>query len=306
MTAHASSSPPRGRASLRATAIGGIAVVLWAALAVLTTHTGAVPPLLMVALSFGTAFAITLIKWLWRRESIGAHLRQPAGAWLLGVGGLFGYHFFYFVGLRNAPAVDASLIAYLWPLFIVLLSALLPGERLRWWHLAGAVCGLAGTFLLVTGGRGVSLRGEYLLGYGAAFVCSLTWSGYSVLNRRYTAVPTDAVGGMCAVTGALAVLCHLAFETTVWPSGVSEWLAVVALGVGPIGLAFFAWDYGTKHGDIRLLGVSSYAAPLLSTILLVTLGEAAATWHIAAACVLVVGGALLASLELLRRMLGAG
>lgn len=295
------STPPTApQARVRATLIGGIAILLWALLALLTTQTGPVPPFQLVALSFGIAFAAVLVKWLARREPILEHLRHPPAPWLLGVGGLFGYHFFYFVALRNAPAVDASLIAYLWPLFIVLLSAFLPGERLRWWHVLGGLCGLSGTALLVTGGGALQMRSEFLAGYAAAFACALTWSIYSVTNRRFASVPTDAVGGMCAVTAALAVLCHLAFETTVWPQGPVQWLAVVGLGIGPVGLAFFAWDHGTKYGDIRLLGVSSYAAPLLSTILLVLFGQAAATWSIAAACLLIVGGAALASLDILR------
>ena len=62
------------------------------------------------------------------------------------------------MGFR-APAVEASLIAYLWPLLLVVFSALLPGERLRWWHLAGGVAGLVGAGLLVTRGGGENPEG---------------------------------------------------------------------------------------------------------------------------------------------------
>ena len=111
-----------------ATLIGASAVFMWGMLALLTTLTGKVPPFLLAALAFGTATVFVTLKWLLRGEDIRAHLHQPPRVWLLGVSGLFGYHFFYFVALRNAPAVEASLIAYLWPLLIVVLSALLPGE----------------------------------------------------------------------------------------------------------------------------------------------------------------------------------
>jgi drug/metabolite transporter (DMT)-like permease len=47
---------------------------------------------------------------------------------------------------------------------------------------------------------------------------------------------------------------------------------VLALGIGPVGAAFFTWDIGMKRGDIQLLGVASYAAPLLSTLALVAAG----------------------------------
>ncbi|MEU8763261.1 EamA family transporter [Streptomyces sp. NPDC048659] len=282
---------------LRATAVGGVAVLLWASLALFTTLTGRIPPLQLTAMAFAVGGLIGLPRAL--RGGAALARRLPPGAWVLGVGGLFGYHFFYFLALRNAPPVDAGLIAYLWPLLIVLLSALLPGERLRWWHLAGAVLGLGGTFLLVTGGQGVHFQGAYLLGYVAAAVCAVVWSVYSVANRRYPQVPTDAVAFFCLATAVLAAVAHLLFETTVRPEGW-QWLAVLALGVGPVGGAFYVWDHGTKHGDIRLLGTVSYFAPLLSTGLLVATGRAAASWPVAVACVLITGGAMLASAEALR------
>lgn len=285
---------------LGATLVGGSAVLLWSTLALLTTLSGQIPPFQMVALAFGLGFLLAVAKWIIRREPARQHLRQPAGAWLLGVGGLFGFHFFYFVALRAAPAIESSLLSYLWPLLLVVFSAFLPGERLRWWHLVGAVLGLVGTALLVTKGGSLRFQAQYLAGYAAALACALTWSTYSLLNRRYKDVPTDAVGGFCGVTALLALICHLLFETTVWPQG-SEWFAVLMLGLGPVGAAFYAWDHGTKHGDIRILGSSSYAAPLLSTCFLIVFGKAEATWNVAAACLLIVGGAVLASKELLRR-----
>ncbi|MGW0535620.1 aromatic amino acid exporter YddG [Streptomyces sp. NPDC003032] len=282
---------------LRATAIGAVAVLLWAALALVTTLTGRIPPFQLTAMAFTVGGIIGLPRAIRGGAAIARGL--PGGAWALGIGGLFGYHFFYFVALRNAPAVDAGLIAYLWPLLIVVFSALLPGERLRWWHTAGALLGLGGTFVLVIGGQGLQLRGEYLLGYVAAVVCALVWSTYSVANRRYPQVSTDMVAFFCLATAALAAVCHLLFETTVRPDGW-QWLAVLALGLGPVGGAFYVWDHGTKHGDIQLLGTFSYFAPLLSTALLVVTGRADASWPVAVAGVLIAGGAALASVDALR------
>jgi drug/metabolite transporter (DMT)-like permease len=289
----------------RATLIGGIAVLLWALLALFTTWAAGIPPFQLVAMSFAVAFAVSAALLLLRggRAAL-ARLRQPPAVWLLGVGGLFGYHFFYFVALGNAPAVDASLIAYLWPLLIVVFSALLPGERLRWFHLAGAAMGLLGAALLVTDGfaRGglFAVEGRHVWGYLAALAGALTWSSYSVANRRFGKVPTDVVAGFCGAVALLGVLSHLALEQSVMPNATQA-AAALLLGLGPVGAAFFVWDYGTKHGNIQVLGASAYGAPLLSTLLLVVFGKAEATWTIAAACALIVGGALLAGQELLRR-----
>jgi drug/metabolite transporter (DMT)-like permease len=288
------------QATRAATLLGGVAVLLWSSFALLTALAGPVPPLQLLAMTFTLAFALALAKWLWRGESVRAHLRLPAPVWAVGVGGMFGFHFLYFVALQNAPPVEASLINYLWPLLIVLFSALPPGERLRWFHLAGALAGLAGTALLVGGGR-LGFQAEYVLGYAAALGCAFCWSGYSVLSRRFRAVPTDAVGAYCGATALLAWALHPLFEATRWPAGGREWLIVLAMGLGPAGAAFYLWDRGCKRGDIRALGAAAYGAPLVSTLLLIGFGLGEPRWSVLAACLLIAGGAALGAGDLMRR-----
>jgi drug/metabolite transporter (DMT)-like permease len=180
----------------------------------------------------------------------------------VGVGGLFGYHALYFAALRLAPPAEASLIAFLWPLLIVLMSALLPGERLSARHIVGALLGFGGAAVLFWGKIGAgaaNLTHTVALGYLLALGCAFVWSSYSVLSRRLRQAPTEAVAGFCLVTSALAAICHVAFETTAIPENFSQAAAIVGLGLGPVGLAFYVWDYGVKNGDIRLLGVAALA-----------------------------------------------
>ena len=222
---------------------------------------------------------------------------------LLGIAGLFFYHFFYFTALRNAPAVEASLIAYLWPLLIVVGSALMPGEKLKRHHVIGALLGLGGAALILTSRDGGLSGGGSVLGYGAALSCAFTWAAYSLFSRRFSEVPTDAVVLYCAATALLSLFCHLAFETTVWPETTTQWAAILALGLGPVGLAFFTWDIGCKNGDIQILGASSYAAPLLSTLVLIVAGVTAPTWTIFAACVLITLGAVIAAKDMILKQI---
>jgi drug/metabolite transporter (DMT)-like permease len=79
------------------------------------------------------------------------------------------------------------------------------------------------------------------------------------------------------------------------PDDFVAWAALIGLGAGPVGAAFLLWDIGMKRGDVSLLGVLSYASPVISTGLLVALGIAEATWLLAVACGLVVAGALIAT-----------
>ena len=277
---------------------------MWGFLALLTDATGAMPPFQTAAISFAVG---TLVGLLWhasRRDRQG--LLPSSGQWLayaLGSIGLFGYHALYFAALKAAPAVEASLIAYLWPLLIVLGSALLPGERLRWYHVAGALSGFAGAALIVTRGTSLAIDPEFADGYALALAAAFTWAGYSLIARRFAAVQTSAVIIFCAIAALLSTLCTWLFEgeTAVWPLDATQWLAVIGLGLLPVGAAFYVWDYGIKHGDIQLVGVSSYAAPLLSTLILIAAGRAEAGWAVLVACLLITAGAVLAALSTIGR-----
>ena len=277
----------------RATLIGFTAILMWSLLALLTVGSAPVPPFLLTAICFGIGGAIGL-GWV-VLSGEGAALR--AVGWRIyafGTVALFGYHALYFSALRMAPAAEAGLIAYLWPLFIVLLSGLLPGERLTRLHVAGALLAFAGAALIVLRGAG-GMTAEALPGLALAFLCAVTWAAYSVLSRRLGDVPTASVAVFCLATAVLSACTHLALEETAWPASRLGWVSVLALGIGPVGLAFFTWDVGMKKGDIQLLGVASYAAPLLSTLALVVAGITETSTTILVAAALIAGGAALAA-----------
>jgi drug/metabolite transporter (DMT)-like permease len=277
----------------RATLIGSSAIGMWSLLALLTIGTAPVPPLQLNALCFALGGALGLI-WVGLGRGFGVLRGLGWKVYAFGTAGLFGYHLLYFTAFRLAPYAQTGLIAYLWPLFIVLMSGLLPGERLRPLHLAGAGMAFGGAALIVLGGGMASGPGAGP-GLALAFACALTWSAYSLLSRRMGQVPTEAVTVFCLATAALSLGAHLALEPTVWPDAAMGWVSIALLGLGPVGLAFFTWDVGMKRGDIQMLGTLSYAAPLLSTLALILSGRATATPALALAAAAITGGAALAA-----------
>jgi drug/metabolite transporter (DMT)-like permease len=283
------SEPDRG-----ATAIGVVAILLWASLALLTTLAGDVPPFELLALSFGVAFGLGFVVLASRGAAALAEMRQPPGPWLFAFAGLFLYHALYFCALAWAPPAHASLLAYLWPLLIVVLSGAGFGAQRRDWLacVAGALLGLAGTAAIVSGREGDALYPHWLAGYAAALGCAFVWSSYSVFNRRFSCVPSGMLVGVCGAVAVAGSIVHILVESWVTPS-FSEWLAIIGLGAGPTGLAFLAWDHATKRGHIAYLGLLSYLAPLVSTILLVVAGKADATSTLILAAALIIVGALL-------------
>lgn len=283
----------------RATLFGFVAVGLWALLAVLTVGSSPVPPLLLNTLCFSIGGAIGLI-WSGATGGFARMRKVPLHVYAFGTLGLFGYHVLYFSALRLAPPAQAGLIAYLWPLLIVVFSGLLPGEKLRAGHLIGAALGFAGAGLIITGGDAGFNTGA-LPGYLLALACALTWSTYSVGSRYFGTVPTDAVAIFCVASAILSLPLHLMLEVTTLPPTLMGWASVLLLGMGPVGLAFYVWDIGVKQGDIQVLGAASYAAPLLSTLVLVIVGIAAPSWTLGLAAVLITGGAVIAARASARR-----
>lgn len=285
----------------KATLFGFCSILLWGMLAVLTSFSGDVPPFQLTAMTFFIAFLIGTAAFI-KGGCDFSLLKQPVGVWANGILGLFGYHALYFIALKTAPVVEASLINYLWPVLIVLFSSFLPGERLRWFHAAGVALGFAGVFVLLTGGGAFNLNPQYLSGYSFALACAVIWAIYSVLSRKNKSAPTLLITAFCGATALLSLICHLLFEDTVIPS-LAECVPIVLLGIGPVGLAFFAWDYGVKNGNIKLLGTLSYIAPLLSSVLLLAFGRAQFSWNLLFACALVMAGSVVASWESIKGML---
>jgi len=260
------------------------AIALWGVLAVLSLRLRGWPPFLLA----GAALAVGSLCSIHR---LGAW-RVPGRALALGVYGLFGFHFLLFVALRLAPPVEANLVNYLWPLLIVVLAPLvLPGVMLRARHVVAALLGFAGAALLVTGGR-LGFASGYAPGYAAALGSALVWSTYSLATKRFASLPTASIGLYCAASGVLALACHFLFEPRYVPALAElPWLA--ALGLGPMGAAFFLWDYALKRGDPRAIGALAYLAPLLSTLALVAAGEGTLGPLTLAAMALIIGGAIL-------------
>jgi drug/metabolite transporter (DMT)-like permease len=270
------------------------AIGLWSSLASLGVALAHVPPFLLTGLSLLVGGLIALPLSGFRL----AAWRVPLPTLALGVYGLFGYHFMLFMALRLAPAVQANLVNYLWPLLIVVLSPVfLPGMRLRWQHLAAALLGFAGAAMVILGGAGTATtNGDaafassanlgYLLAAGAAFM----WSSYSLLTRRVPAFPTAAIGTFAWTSGLLSLLCHALWEPRIvllW----QDWGLIALMGLGPMGAAFFLWDKALKTGDARHIGILSYLTPLLSTTALMWVTDRSLTWPVALAACMIVGAA---------------
>ena len=263
------------------------AIALWASLASLGVSLTHIPPFLLtgIALIIGSVPAWPFVL---RNPS---HWRIPARTLALGVYGLFAYHFLLFIALRHAPPVEANLVNYLWPLFIVVLApVVLPGVALRLPHVLAALLGFGGAAIAIAGGR--ELSGTLAWGYLPALAAAFIWATYSLLTKRVAAFPTTAIGLFGLVSGVLSLLCHVVLEQTV-SLQLRDWALLAVLGLGPLGASFFLWDKALKLGDARHIGILSYITPLASTALLLVVSGRPFSWSIAVATAMIISAAVM-------------
>ena len=264
------------------------AIALWGSLAPLGVQLAHVPPFLLtgLALLVGSLLALPLARFRLSRWKV------PLPTLLVGIYGLFGFHFLLFMALRHAPAVEANLINYLWPLGMVVMAPLFLKEvSLRGRHVVAALTGFAGAAIAILGRQGSAASAEgFHAGYLLALASAFVWASYSLLTRRLPAFPTAAVGGFAAASGALSLACHAVLEPATALS-TSDMVLIGVLGLGPLGGAFFLWDAAIKQGDTRRIGLLAFATPILSTVLLLVTTGQPLQWNVAVAAILVVGAA---------------
>ena len=263
------------------------AIALWASLASLGVSLTHIPPFLLtgIALIIGSVPAWPFVL----RDP--SQWRIPLRTLALGVYGLFAYHFLLFIALRHAPPVEANLVNYLWPLFIVVLSpVVLPGVALRLPHVLAALLGFGGAAIAIAGGR--ELSGTLAWGYLPALAAAFIWATYSLMTKRVATFPTTAIGLFGLVSGVLSLLCHVALEPSVTLQP-RDWALLAVLGLGPLGASFFMWDKALKLGDARHIGILSYVTPLASTALLILVSGRPFTWSIALATAMIISAAVM-------------
>lgn len=269
------------------------AIALWGTLASLGTSLSHLPPFLLTGLALMIGSVMSWPAVLRSRQAWAV----PARTLALGIYGLFGFHFLLFIALRHAPPVEANLVNYLWPLFMVVLApALLPGLSLRPLHLVAALLGFAGAAIAILGARkaGPAATDVAYWGFLPALGSAFIWASYSLWTKRVAAFPTAAIGLFGLVSGVLALICHALLEPQASLSA-RDWLLVALCGLGPLGAAFFLWDMALKRGDARQIGILSYITPLASTALLMVVTQRPLSWTIALAAFLILSAAVMGS-----------
>jgi drug/metabolite transporter (DMT)-like permease len=202
-------------------------------------------------------------------------MRWPRGrnlVWLVAMGaiGYVGQSFFYFSALHYASAGLVSLLLYLYPAIVTVMSALVlrrPIGVARSWAVAAALAGTA----LTVGGDLHSQPLGIALGVGAALVYSVYILAGEGVMSRVGAQPAATVVMLSAavVYGSAAVV-----ERGALPPSSTAWLAVLAIALFSTLLAILGFFKGLEKLGAADASTLSTLEPLVTLALAaIVLGE---------------------------------
>jgi drug/metabolite transporter (DMT)-like permease len=241
------------------------AILCWASLPVATgsgLDSLRTEELLLYSFSSGALFLYLLD--LLRTRSPVVHL--PNGkTCLLGVWGIFFYHYVYYLALERAPIAEAAILATTWSFWIVVFSSLIRFKRLKTSIMLTALVCLAGAGLVIGSGKNILFEGRYLSGYLLALGCGVIWSSFSIGLSLIR--PQKEFMTIFMLMGALlSLLLYLATGPHAIPSPQAL-AAAVYLGCVPLGLSFFLWNRAVVGGNMVVIGYLSYLTPPLAVLM---------------------------------------
>jgi drug/metabolite transporter (DMT)-like permease len=274
---------------------GCLAVLLWSFSALYIGWTSQAPPFLLAALSSIIGSIYFFLTCLANPAKFSFAIRQKWEVWALFFSAVVFYRALYLTSLKLAPIVEANLLNYLWPLFIILFSALIDHIRLSKKVYLGAVFCFAGAVCIGISKKGnLSFEAGHILAIGGA----LTWAIYSIMTSRLSSAPIGMIGLMHVIAVCVFLVLHIVFEqtTNVWNLPLLCWIGVTGLGLA-MSLGYNLWHEAMRYGNRETLAVVGYYTPLLSTLWLILFGDQQITSWVWLAIVLIIGGSLFSRLN---------
>lgn len=273
-----------------ATFIGYSGLALWSLSPLMVAQLKNIPTFEILTIALSISFFVIAIKLTLQKQW--GRIKQPFLIWVVGVIGIYGNDLTYIAAFKYAPPAHVDLINYLWPIFVILGSGLLPSEKLTYRHLLAGLLGLSGFYILLSSGTTLAnFQWGYLKGYLLALLDALIWAAYTLIARHYGKTPMEMIGMYCGIGALLSAITHFQFEPTIIPS-FKQGVIIIFIGLSTSGTAYFLWDHGIKYGNFKLLNCLSYGNPIISVLLLAAFHEAKLDTNLALACFFVVAGAL--------------
>ena len=270
-------------AMLAAVAIWGSAFV---AIKIALTDTG---PIMLAVLRFAIAAALFL-------PFLAKYMKTSSLPVLpLAAAGFFGVTLFFSlqnIGLYYTSAASTGLIQGSIPVFTLLFSVLLLGEKITFARGTGVICSVTGVSLVVV--AGATPQAGSLLGNLLVLGSAVAWALYTIKGRALVGkVPQHIAAAGSVIFGLLFLLPFLLLEVrfvSYQPISPAAWIAVIYLGLFASGAAFFLWNYGLRSMSAAEAGTYTNLAPVVSLVTAAALlGETIGLSHLLGGSMVIAG-----------------
>ena len=205
---------------------------------------------------------------------------------------------FQWLGLHYTTATSATLYLSTAPIFILLLSRPLLGERIaarQWTGVAVSFCGVA-----LIGTQGQLSLVSFNVGDALALASMALWGAYTVfLRMRRDDLDTPEFLTVLCAMGLVTLLPWVAWEVMQGKQtslSVNGTVAVLYSAVGSLLLAGAGWTYVVKRLGAARAGVTMHLMPAITVLLaMLFLGEQPGWYHGLGIGLILAGVALSAS-----------
>ncbi len=241
------------------------AILCWASLPAATgSGLAGLSPDELLFYSFTTAAAYLYVQDVILTKSFALYL-PPLPISLLGVWGIFLYHYCYYTALNYIPLAEGGILATTWSFWIVFFSSILFFRKLKFSIVLLAIVGMFGAALVIASGKEISFSANHTLGYVLALACGLIWSSFSVTLSRFP-VKKQAMTTF-TIYAALISAILFAIQSPHEPPETSAFLCAIYLGMIPLGFSFYCWNQAINGGNMIVIGFLCYFTPPLAVLM---------------------------------------
>lgn len=180
--------------------------------------------------------------------------------------GMYAYYLFLYGSFDLAPAGQANMFNYLWPILIVIFSILILKEKFNYKTIMGILISFIGAVIVFTRGDLSNFYNEYSLGYLLAIGAAVSYGLFSVLGKkldyeRFTSMLVCYVFSVILVAATVAI-----FSEFVLPKDMTTLLPILFMGGLSSSIGYVFWFKALKLGHTHKMANMIYITPFLSLI----------------------------------------
>ncbi len=184
----------------------------------------------------------------------------------MGFLGLYMYYILLYGSFSIAPAGEANMINYLWPVFVVLFSILILKEKATLKTLIAILLSFAGAIIIFTKGDLSGFQNGYTPGYLLALGAAVCYGLFSVLGKKLNYEKFTSMLVFYVSAFILITLTMLTFSKFVIPKSPTTWLVIIFLGGFANSLGSVFWFKALEKGRTHSLANLIYATPFVALV----------------------------------------